>query len=126
MTKQMAEELANLGLLDVLAVKLAIQPKASARGADRHRRDGGDLVVLVAVSDDGSLPTRSPRTPDRWNQEVSGFVDKGDIGTQPRRVFFMRGQSRRFHSSIAASSRCVARFSGFWQVQFNEWRSRPT
>jgi hypothetical protein len=38
------------------------------------------------------------------------------MGTQPRCVFFMRGQSRCFHASIAASSRCVARFSGFWQV----------
>lgn len=125
-TKQMAEELTPLGWRDVLAVKPAIQSETAARGADRHRGDGGDLVVLVAVSDDRSLSARSPRTTNRRDQQVSGFVDKGDIGTQPRRVSFMRGQSRCFHASIAASSRCVARFSGFWQVQFSEWRSRPT
>jgi hypothetical protein len=38
------------------------------------------------------------------------------MGAQPRRVFFMRRQFRRFQSSMAASFRCVARRSGFWQV----------
>jgi hypothetical protein len=48
------------------------------------------------------------------------------MGTQPRRVFFMRGQSCRFHASMAASFRCIARFSGFWQVHSRAWRRRPT
>lgn len=126
MAKQVAEELADLGLLNILAVKLAIQPKPSSRGTDGHGGNSRDLVVLVRVMDDGSLPTRPPRTADRRDQEVSGFINKGDMGTQPRRPFFMRGQSRCFHASIAASSRCVARFSGFWQVHSSAWRSRPT
>lgn len=113
MAKQVAEELADLGLLNILAVKLAIQPKPSARGADGHGGNSRDLVVLVRVVDDGSLPAWSPGTADRRDQEISGFVNEGDMGTQPRRVFFMRGQSRCFHASIATSSRCVARFSGF-------------
>lgn len=117
MTKQVAEELADLGLLNILAVKLAIQPKPSARGADGHGGNSRDLVVLVRVVDDGSLAARPPGTADRRDQEIPGFVNKGDMGTQPRRVFFMRGQSCRFHASMAASFRCVARFSGFWQVQ---------
>jgi hypothetical protein len=113
-TEQMTEELAHLGLLDVLAVKLAIQSEPSAGRTDRHRGDGRNSVMLVAVSNDRGLPARSPRTADRRDQEIPGFVNKGDMGTQPRCVFFMRGQSLCFHASIAASSRCVARFSGFW------------
>ena len=116
MMKQMAQESANLGLLDVLTVELAIQPKTSPRGADRQRGNGRELVVLVGVSNAGSLAARSPGTADRRDQEISGFVDKSEMGTQPGRVFFMRGQSRRFQASMAASSRCVARRSGFWQV----------
>jgi hypothetical protein len=126
MTKQVAQELAHFGLLDVLAVQLTIQPKPATRGTDGNRGNGGDLVVLVGVSDAGSLPARSPGTPDRRNQEEAGFVDEGEMGAQPRGVFFIRGQSRRFHSSMAASFRCSARRSGFWQLQPSEWRSRPT
>ena len=87
MTKQMSQELAHFGLLDVLAVKPAIQSETSTRRTDRHRGNGGDLVVLEAVVNEGRLPAGSPRTPDRWNQEVAGFVNQSDMGTQPRRVF---------------------------------------
>lgn len=119
MAKHMSQELAHLGLLNILAVKLAIQSEPSARRTDGHRGNGGDLVVLVAIVNDGRLPTGSPRTTDRRNQEVTGFVNKGNMGTQPRRVFFMRGQSCCFQASIAASFRWVARRSGFWQVHCN-------
>jgi len=113
MTEQMAYKPAHLSLLDVLAVELAIQSEPPARWTDRYRRDGRDLIVLVAVPDEGSLSARPPRATDWRDQEIAGFVDENDMGTQPRRVFFMRGHSRFFHASIASSSRCVARFSGF-------------
>ncbi len=113
MTQQMAQELADLELLDVLAVEPAIQSQTVTGGTNRQRRNGGYLVVLVAVADEGGLPARAPGAADWRNQKVPRFVNKGDMGTQPRRVFFMRGQSCCFHSPIAASSRCVARFSGF-------------
>jgi hypothetical protein len=124
--EQVTQELADLGLLDVLAVKPAVQPQPAARGADGHGGNGRDPVVLVAVADDWRLAARPPGAANRRNQEIPGFVDKSDMGAQPRRVFFMRGQSLFFHASIAASSRCVARISGFWQVQFKSCRIRPT
>ena len=126
MTEQVAQKVADLRLLDVLTMELAIQSEPAARGADRDRRDGGDLVVLVGIPDARSLAARCPRTTNRRDQEVAGFVDKGDMGTQPRRVFFIRGHFRFFHASIASSFRCVARFSGFWQVHASAWSSRPT
>ena len=126
MTEQMAQELAHLGLLNVLTVEPAIQSQTTASGTDGDCGNGGNLVVFVGVSDMGSLPAWSPGTANRRNQEEAGFAEEGDMGAQPRGVFFMRGQSRRFHSSMAASFRCIARRSGFWQLQPSEWRSRPT
>ncbi len=39
-TEQMAQEPADLGLLNVLAVKPAVQPQPTTRGADGHRGNG--------------------------------------------------------------------------------------
>lgn len=124
--QQMTQEMADFGLLDVLAMKLGIQPEPAALRADRHRGNARDPVVLVDVADQRRLSTRAPRAADRRNQQESGFVDESDMGAQPRRFFLMRGQSRRFQAAMAASSRCVARFSGFWQVQPAACSSRPT
>ncbi len=124
--KQVTQEPADIGLPNVVSLEPAIQPQPPPRGTDRHGGDGRYPVVFIAITNDRRLPSRPPGSTDRRDQEVAGFVDKGDMGDQPRRVFFMRGQSRRFQASIADSSRCVARFSGFWQLQFRACRSFPT
>lgn len=124
--KQMTEKLASLGLLDVLAMQLEVEADPSALGAHRQCRDGGNLVVFVRVLGAWGLTARSPGAADRRDQEEARFVEEGEMGAQPRGVFFIRSQSRRFHSSMAASFRWVARRSGFWQLQPSEWSSRPT
>jgi hypothetical protein len=48
------------------------------------------------------------------------------VGCQPSGVFFTLGQTDRFHSAMAASSRSTARRSGFWWLQPSSWRSLPT
>ena len=82
--------------------------------------------MLINVAEDRRPAPRSPGAPYRRNHPIPGFVGEGEVGAQPRRVCFRRGQSRRFPAWIAASSRWVARFCGFWQVQFRAWRSLPT
>ena len=124
--KQIAQELAHLHLPDVLAMQLEVQADPSAMGAHCQRRDSGNLVVFVGVPGERRLTIWPPGPTDGRDQEEAGFVDEGDMGAQPRGVFFTRGESRRFHSSMAASFRCVARRSGFWQLQPSECRSRPT
>lgn len=124
--KQVTQKVADLGLPDVLAMKLGIQPEPAAPWADRHGGNGRDPVVLVDVPNYRRLATRPPGTANRRDQQEPGFVEESEMGAQPRRFFLMRGQASRFQASMAASSRCVARRSGFWQVQPTACSRRPT
>ena len=126
LAQQLAEEGRDLVALDVVLVQLAVQRTMEALGADSDARDGRDAVVRVPVPHDGRLADRAPRLPDRRDQEEARFVDEDEMGAQPCGVFFTRGQTVRFHSSMAASSRSTARRSGFWGLQPNWWRSLPT
>jgi len=124
--KQMAQERRDLFSLDVVLVELAVQSTVAPPRADRDTRDGRDTVVPVDVANDGGLSDDSPRPADRGDQEEAGFVDKDDVGCQPRGVFFTAGHTVRFHSSIRRSSRSMARRSGAWWLQPNWCRSLPT
>jgi hypothetical protein len=126
MTQYVAQEFTHFGLLDVLAMQAEVQADTSAMRADRQGGDGGNLVVFVAVAGQRRPTARAPGAPNGRNQEEAGFVDESEVGAQPRGFFFIRGQSRRFHCSMAASFRWVARRSGFWQLQPSACRSRPT
>jgi hypothetical protein len=76
--------------------------------------DDRDLVAApLAMTMDGSLALRRPGLDDIGNQEEARFISKDYMGTQPRSVFFIRGQSFCFQRSIACSSRSSARRSGF-------------
>lgn len=114
MLQQMANERADFCLLDVLTVESVIEPGPLAPVTDRDSRDDGNAIVALMVTVDRSLSARCPRLADRRDEQESGFIYEDDVGPQPRRVFFMRGQSLRFHSSMRASSRSRARRSGFW------------
>ncbi len=126
LTQQMAEEHCDLLALDVVFVELAIQRAPEKFRADCDAGDRGDTVMAVAVGHDRRLADGAPRLMHRRDQEKPGFVYKNDVGTQPRGVFFTRGQTCRFQSSMAASLRSRARSSGFWWLQPNRCRSLPT
>jgi hypothetical protein len=59
------------------------------------------------------------------NQLEAGFIGKCYMGTQPRSVFLIRGQSSCFQRWIAFSSRSRARRSGFWGLHFKRCIKRP-
>jgi len=113
-----AEEIAqedDHGLaLDVVVVEVAVQDTMKPPGAHGDAGDGGDPIVTLAMPYDGRLADGTPGLANRGNQEEAGFVDKDEVGRQPRGVFFTAGQTARFHSAMAASSRSMARRSGFW------------
>ncbi len=112
--QQVPEEFADLVVSDVLRVALEVQADAPTPGSKRDARDHGDAIMPVAMMNEGRLSARSPGLSHRGDQEEARLVDEDDVGTQPRSVFFTRGQFFRFQRSIASSFRSSARRSGFW------------
>lgn len=126
LVQQMAEERRDLFPPDIVFIQLAVQRAVAALRADGDARDGRDAVMTIPMTHDGRLTHRAPRLPDRRDQEEARFVDEDEMGRQPCGVFFTRGQTERFHSAMAASSRSTARRSGFWWLQPSWCRSLPT
>ena len=112
--QQVAEEFADLAVPDVRGVALEVQADAPTPRCKGDARDHGDAIMPVAMMNDGRLSARSPGLSHRGDQEEARLVDEDDVGTQPRSVFFTRGQFLRFHRSIFSSSRSRALRSGFW------------
>ena len=126
LTQQKAKEHCDLLALDVVFVELAIQRAPEKFWTDCDSGYSGDTVMAVAVGHDRRLADGTPRLMHRRDQEKPRFVYKDDVGAHPRGVFFTRGQTCRFQSSMAASLRSRARSSGFWWLQPNRCRSLPT
>lgn len=114
MTQEVSEERTDFVVLDVLRMTLKVQTHSAAPGCDRDSGDDGDTVSAIAMLDERGLAPGRPGLPEGRNQQESRLVDENEVGTQPRSVFFRRGQSLRFQRSIASSSRSRARRSGFW------------
>ncbi len=114
MPQQLAQEPADLRLPDVVPVQQIVEAQPVALGAHRNSGNDEDLVApSLAMAINGSLPLRSPGPDHVGDQEEARFVGKDDVGTQPRSVFFIRGQSFCFQRGMAFSSRSSARRSGF-------------
>jgi len=126
MLEQVPEKVVDLLVRDILRMQTEVETQAPALGADRQSADDGYACVVVPVTHDRGLSDGCPGAPDGRDQHEAGFVDEDDVGTQPRSVFFTRGQSRRFHCSMRFSSRSMARRSGFWQLKPRSCRSRAT
>lgn len=126
MAKQMTQEGADLGVLDVLRMEAVVEAEATAAGAYGNPRDHGDPVALLVVVEKRGLSARRPGLAQTRNQEEARFVDEDEVGTQPRGFFLMRGHASRFQRSIASSLRSKARRSGFWWLKPSVWSSRPT
>lgn len=112
-SEQMAEEDADLLLPDVPEPKLVVEAEVLSFRTDGDSRDDGDLVSPITMPNDRSMATRGPGLDDMGNQQEARFVGENEVGTQPRSVFFTRGQSFLFQRSMASSSRSAARVSGF-------------
>lgn len=113
-TEQVAEECAHLGLADVLAIELVVQPQPAAARTHGDAGDDRDPIMTVAMVNNGGMASGGPGAADTGDQEEARFVGEDEVGAQPRGVFFTRGHSLRFQRSIFASSRSRARRSGFW------------
>ena len=58
--KQMAQEFTNFRLLNILRVKLVVQPQPFSSRADRNPGDRRDSIATVAMAQDGRLTAGGP------------------------------------------------------------------
>jgi len=126
LTQQVAEKCRHFFALNIVLIELRVQCTMEAFWTDGDTRDGRDPLMRIPMNQDRCLPHRTPGLTDRGDQEEARFVDKDEMGCQPCGVFFTRGQTDRFHSAMASSSRSTARRSGFWWLQPIWCRSLPT
>lgn len=126
MAQQQPQEHRDLDVGDVLQVQMAVEPEPSVRRADRHRRDGRDLVALVAMDQPRCLTTRRPGAADRGHQQKAALVQEGQVRPQAPGFFLSCTHVCRFQWAMAASSRSRARRSGFWYVQPRSAKRRLT
>jgi hypothetical protein len=120
------QEVGCVGSLDVAGLHAPEQPQALTHRTDSDGRVDREPVAPIAMMQPRRLSTGRPGLADGGDQQKARFIGEDQPGSQPRGVFFTRGQVVRFQRSIAASSRSSARRSGFWCDQ-PSWRSkRPT
>ena len=112
--QQVPEEFADLVVSDVLRVTPEVQADAPTPGSNGDARNHGDTIMPIAMMNEGRLTAGSPGLSHRGNQKEARLVDEDYVGTQPRSVFFTRGQFLRFQRSMTSSFRSSARRSGFW------------
>ncbi len=103
--EHLSEESADLRLPDVFKVQAEVESEPTPPRAHRDPGDDGDPVVTLPEPEDRRLAARRPGPANAGDEQEAGFVYKNDVGAQPRGVFFTRGQSFRFHRSMACSSR---------------------
>lgn len=125
-TQELSEEGTDLRLPNVVEMQAEVESEPAALRTDRDSRDHGDPIVALPEPHDRGLTARGPGSADAGDEQEAGFVYEDEVGTQPRGVFFTRGQSFRFQRAIASSSRWRARLSGFCAVQPSWCRRRPT
>ncbi len=112
--QQFPQKNADLLLSDVVKEEEIVKAQLVSLGAQRNSGNDGDLVPSpLTMTMNGSLPFRRPGSDHQGDQKEAGFVGQYDMGTQPRSVFFTRGQSLCFQRLIFPSSCSKARRSGF-------------
>jgi hypothetical protein len=82
MAQQQPQEHRDLHVGDVLHVQMAVESEPSVGGADRHRRDGRDLVALVAMDQPRRLPPGRPGPAHGGHQQEAALVQEGQVRPQ--------------------------------------------
>lgn len=124
--EQMAQEGNDFEFAEVVVVPLVVEAEAATARADRDPGDHRDPVVALGMAQPRRLAARRPGARHGGREHEARFIYEDEVGPQPKRPLFTRGQRVRFQCAIAASSRSRARRSGFWQLQSQRASRRPT
>jgi len=117
---QVLQELNYLRRLD------AAREKAEVKVPDGNAGHGREALPVERVLQHWRLAARRPSAHAMRPFAQAALVDKHYDPLLLEGFFFISGQRTRFQRWIAASSRCVARPTGRWQLQPSERRIRHT
>lgn len=124
---KMAEKFDHSFRVDIgIGMETEVEMDTVAGGSYAQRGNGGDLLATAGSlvqnrSDTAGRPTAS----DQRGHQHTGLVEKNEESLQAIGFFLMRGHSSWTQRWISASSRSLARRSGFWGLHPRERRRRP-
>ena len=113
MPEEVTQELAHLGMLDVLQMETEVESKVTTAWTDRDPGDDGDPVSPLPMVNHRRASTWRPGLVDTRSHEETRLVDEDDVGTQPRGFFLMPDHWPFFQFWMRSSLRSSARRSGF-------------
>jgi len=109
-----------------IGMETEVEIDTVAGGSYTQRSNGGNLFVTAgSLVQDRSDTAGRPTASDQRGHQQTGLVEKNEKSLQAVGFFLMRGHSSRTHRWISASSRSLARRSGFWGLHPTERRRRP-
>ena len=124
---KMAEKFDHGFRVDIgIGMETEVEMHTVAGGSYAQRGNGGNLFVTAGSlvqnrSDTAGRPTAS----DQRGHQQTRLVEKNEKRLQAVGFFLMRGHFSWTQRWISASSRSLARRSGFWGLHRSERRRRP-
>jgi len=112
-SQQVAEEVADVGVADIVAMATEVESHPPAPGADREPGDDGQTIVAVAVVDPGVCPQGAQVRRSVGIRRNPDSSTKTRCARQRVALFSTCGQRVRFQRAMCSSSRSSARRSGF-------------
>jgi len=94
--QQQAQEDSDFKMAEVVDMEVTVETKPLALGAHRHRRDGRNPVVAVAVEKPPGLSAGRPGPAHGRGEQEAAFVQKSQMRSQPARFFLISTQRERF------------------------------
>ena len=86
-TQQQAQEGSNFKMAEVVEMAVTVETTPLALGAHRHRRDGRNPVVAVAVEKQRGLSAGRPGPAHGRGEQEAALVQKSQMRSQPARFF---------------------------------------
>ncbi len=120
MTEQMLEEMHEIRTFEGPFLRQGEQPAIGGDGADQRQVIAGEGNWQQGSAAHWSIATRQRR-----QQIKSRFIDKPYRSAFLDGLFSSSGQRSACQRSIAASSRWLARLTGFWLLHRSAWSKRP-
>lgn len=86
-SQESAKKVGHVKSLEIILLKANVQTHVLALRRNAERRQRRDLVVLIAVANDGRLALKSPCSTPRRNEQKAAFIEENEVGTKSSGFF---------------------------------------